>query len=142
MSWAYIAGLFDGEGCIQFRQRGVGQNGKPWFGIKAQIVQSNRHAGEKTLLEVRDFLVTNGICCHVRKRTFTTELSRNDIFELEIGGRKAVWMFIKEILPHAHIRRTDLLDYLRFLVLFPKFRRPGVPLSEHNPHPNLSSPSC
>lgn len=59
MDWSYIAGFFDGEGCIQKNKNQTGRY-YPYLDITNTNV--------KVLEEIQAFLISNGIRCKVNKQ--------------------------------------------------------------------------
>lgn len=102
MTWAYIAGYFDGEGHVALRPeaRGVYTHRLHWF---------NTHHNSLQLM--RDFLA----CGIVReKKLGPNALGRLRQYELVISRRDDLLRVLPEMIPHLivkHERAIALLDY-------------------------------
>lgn len=113
ISWAYLAGLFDGEGWVGFKRSysvsvstywSIGQAGKP---------------GEFLLRQVRDFLTTQGVrsCLNSYKNEKSTH---KVIWTLNVSRRPQVIHILKNLMPYLIVKKPAAQDTLRMLKMFPK----------------------
>lgn len=125
MNWAYIAGFFDGEGCISTRQ---GTNNP----FRLTIVQSKKNNGESLLNEIGGFLsghqIRSGI--HLRNR------EKCPMVVLYIGQRRSIVKFLLGVMPYLRVKRILAQDVLRYSRIYPIFKElhvyrgycePGIP---------------
>ena len=120
MTWAYIAGFTDGEGCIGMRQ--AGENS---FYFPISIAQAGS-SGKKVLTEIQNFLESEGITSKVYERRATLgPLSKLTQYSLYLGKRDSVQKFIKGILPFSRTKKLKAQDALRMSVLFPPLPKGG-----------------
>lgn len=109
LSWEYVAGFFDGEGCIR-----IADNKKvPQFSLRATFAQS-ADRGHKVLNEIRIFLEDKGI----KSKIYTVGKQH----ELTICRREICNLFLAKILPFLRIKKNEAEDILRFSKLFPKIQ--------------------
>ena len=87
ITWEYIAGFFDGEGCV------MGHNKTPRISIAQKRPQ--------VLVEIQDFLYEHDI----RSQIFT--YSTKDISQLRINARLEVISFIDGVLPHLIVKKEE-----------------------------------
>lgn len=107
MSWEYLAAFFDGEGTITLKQRGL-----QW-----SIAQSQAR-GRKLFDEIQAFLAAEGIRCgiydyHERKNSAT------ELHSLFVTHRRQVAQLCRAILPYTRIKKVEVQDHLRYMLLFP-----------------------
>ena len=112
---AYIAGFFDGEGCITH----INPNRLSW---RIQFSQSDR----PMLLKVKRFLRQQGIKSKIQLQTrkyskphFKTNKS---CWMLLIGGRENTMRFLRGTLPYLVLKKTLAQDLRRFLILYGDLR--------------------
>ena len=86
----YIAGFFDGEGCVSGY---ILENGYP----RVKISMGQKRSG--VLYWIQEILKMGRIC------TF----KRGDISKLQISGKKNVGRFIDLILPHSIVKKEELI---------------------------------
>ena len=93
MELAYVAGLFDGEGCVQIQG--------PPERIDFRLTVSNTHKPVLDLLKEQfgGFVCTNGVS------------STPVVYQWRIGANKAL-VFAKAILPHTQIKREQLSHFI------------------------------
>jgi len=99
MNWQYIAGFFDGEGCIMY---GMGQN-------SISITQKRN----KVLYDIQKFLFGNDLQSHVYT-TKSTGVSR-----LCISKTADTVRFLEGIFPYLIVKKVEAQDMLRNCKLYP-----------------------
>lgn len=110
ISWAYVAGFFDGEGhvCVITKNSNVG------------LCQAGPE-GERVLHEIAAMCATVGIHCGVYD---SNELKRETMglkrmYRLSIQGRESCRRFLIRVLPYLRVKRVIAQDALRFFTLYP-----------------------
>lgn len=98
MSWAYIGGFFDGEGCLHHSKRRT----RDYF---ASVTQLTRAA--KVLHEMSAFLLARGIANSCR--AFRVKGRGIAMTYLRITGRRAVRRFLRFVLPYLRVKRAEAL---------------------------------
>jgi len=118
MSWQYIAGFFDGEGCITTLTMKSGHK------IPARITmgQSGRE-GQSVLKEISGFLIKQGIRGSVSLPSYwpPSKKGKNfkQMFYLVVNSKKGSIDFLRGVLPFLRVKRVQAQDNLRYLVLYP-----------------------
>lgn len=131
MRWEYIAGFFDGEGCVNTTTRKV----EGTQCVTVTIAQSNADGVEKppaVLLEISAFLSEVGIVHNIsggRKylRQTTTSDGRKinttrPIYNLQIQNRHGIIAFLTGVRPFLRVKKTKSEDVLRFFKMYPDMR--------------------
>src|SRR5215471_7953237 len=93
MDWPYLAGFFDGEGCVS-----IGRNDRPCCTI-AQSVGSHN-----VLQQIKEFLLSQDIACNVHQHVRPVA-GRKKAEALWISSSVAVEDFLKNLLPHLIVKR-------------------------------------
>lgn len=112
MNWSYIAGFFDGEGCIstEWNRARRGMN------FRMQFCQSGQE-GQDVLEEIKEFMAKRGIhstMCHRSKK------GRNrQMHVLVVSSRGSILRCLVGVLPHLRVKKTKAQDLWRFLRLYP-----------------------
>lgn len=129
LSWQYIAGFFDGEGCVRIATN-KSRTGCPQLSIH----QADRR-GLVLLEEIREFLSTHGIQGHMRTEARLTGAGK-PMYRLYLSSRHSVSAFIAFVFPYLHIKKLESQDVVRYLRMFPivpgnkVFKKP-VPIRTH-----------
>lgn len=111
MNWEYIAGFFDGEGCIHMSHGGRCKT-------YVSICQS-QDRGRRVLEEISKFLfeadmIHSVVSSYERKnRTKTMHL-------LTVKRREDVQCFLMYVLPLVRIKKVEAQDVLRYFKMFPR----------------------
>lgn len=121
LSWAYIAGFFDGEGCIQ---RHVD---KTHGGDRLAVTITQKEDRDLVLWKIAVWLETRGIACNV----FTTRTNHPDgMSRLHVlGGGAGILKFLTKIKPWLRVKHAEaeaMIEYLEGKQL----RGPGRPRKE------------
>ena len=119
MNWAYIAGFFDGEGCLHMVSM---SNRRLFQGFNIHIVQAGKR-GKRALQQMQEFLhdegVTSGIYYHKPYKERKV-YSKQEIWELAFGSRDSIVRFLERILPYLTVKKSEAQDALRMFQLYPK----------------------
>jgi len=107
MNWAYVAGFFDGEGCVRQYQPG----------LCVQIVQCGDR-GIKVLTEISDWMEQQGIRSKIRSRP-PARSERLERHTLELADRLSKQYFLESVLPYLHVKKLEAQDTARYLKVFP-----------------------
>ena len=112
MSWQYIAGFFDGEGCL-------------WGNHCDSVgIYQGGDIGREVLAEIQMFLfryaATSNIRIKRRSDKDKSNIHRNKVmYELTIGNRESMRIFLSNILPYLRVKRILVQDYLRYNKMYP-----------------------
>lgn len=109
-SWEYVAGFFDGEGCV-------------WWCVARSAPQASMtQVLPEVLYDIKDFLDQEKIVCKIRnQRRNVNSFQKTCTNVLDIQGRENCVKFLKALLPHLRtIKRDYAQDVIRFSKLFPK----------------------
>lgn len=117
MTWEYIAGFFDGEGCVRLYQGKQGQ-ARPYVQMSQAVPR------EGVLLEIQKFLKSHGIETYFR-RDKSTNPGWNDCCSLKISTREGCAEFLRNVLPHMHAKKDEAEEVLSNLDKNPS-RRGGL----------------
>ena len=117
MNWAYIAGFFDGEGCLH----AVGSGGAGTYKFRITIAQSEE-IGRPTLNEIKRFLHDRGIDCFVaaHQRAISKRNPKwKQCWNLWIKQQRSIRLFIEGVFPYLRIKKQRAEDYRRLCILQP-----------------------
>lgn len=106
MSWEYLAAFFDGEGTITLKQRGL-----QWSLSQSQA------RGRKLFNEIQAFLTTEGIRCGIYD--YKERKSNTELHSLFVTHRRQVSQICRSILPYTRIKKVEVQDHLRYMILYP-----------------------
>lgn len=105
MQWAYVAGFFDGEGCIQFQPSKSA--------MKATFVQSTKQ--HQVLYEIAEFLKQAGITCNIRPAA-TRRIAKDgricEFSTLAMSNAESLVIFYSAVLPFLIVKRAKAVDAL------------------------------
>lgn len=120
MTWQYVAGFFDGEGCLTMQRDNRQGNGS---GIPLVTISQSNLRGLDVLSGIAEFLTKRGIKCKVRfDQKAGTHHRKQDSYLLRITGRKNVLPFIAGVLPHVWVKRTVCQDHWRYWKMYPSLQ--------------------
>lgn len=95
MNWEYIAGFFDGEGCVSHLKNqwriSVGQNTK------------------EVLQEIRDYIGYGTIY-----KEYSTQYTQGVHYRLQIFRKKEVYAFLSTILPYVIVKKERVMYALTY----------------------------
>jgi LAGLIDADG-like domain len=118
MTWAYIAGFFDGEGCLH--AIGPGGAGRDSFRI---TISQTQDIGKQTLEEIAEFLNQRGIAAYVLKHHRNKKPEHQhwrQCYNLWITQRVSIASFIEGVFPYLRIKKQRAEDYRRTSIMTPK----------------------
>lgn len=104
IGWEYIAGFFDGEGCV-YRHQGR---------VSIAIYQARRN--NRVLRAIRAFVLSEGIACHLNHthpRTDCFKPTRMSV--IQIRAVESAKTFLRAILPHLHVKKAKVKAALAHL---------------------------
>lgn len=107
VSWAYLAGFFDGEGTIHTSAKV----------IRWSVTQSP--AGLSALQAIQHFLSEQGIRSGIIPNRYHYKGQPKVMHVLVISRKADVRRVCGTLIPHLHVKRTTALDAWRFLTLYP-----------------------
>jgi hypothetical protein len=108
MNWAYIAGFFDGEGCLSLHTTRM----------NISIYQSGA-IGEQVLREIGAWLSTKGIESIMYHRNRTDKLSKKELWEVRLNKRASQLKFLSGVLPFIRVKKVLAQDCVRYYTMFP-----------------------
>lgn len=115
MNWAYIAGFFDGEGCLH----AVGEGGAGSQKYRITIAQAD-DIGLQVLIRIKDFLLNHNIDCFVAEHQRAIH-KRNPkwkrCWNLWIKQQRSIRLFIEGVYPYLHVKKQRAEDYRRLCIL-------------------------
>lgn len=114
----YIAGFFDGEGCVSTHQNRARRGA---FGTSISIGQSGDE-GRQILAAIQTWLTDRGVNSYLllRKR----KAQYRPMWVLSVMARPSVTAFLALLRPHVSVKKTVVEDTLRFLKLYPSIKGP------------------
>jgi hypothetical protein len=116
MNWAYVAGFFDGEGCLH----AVGSGGQGKGRFRITIAQTN----EEVLEEIAEFLQHHGIAAYVLEQS--PKRSQREHWKMcwnvWITKQSSVVRFIDHVLPYLRVKKQRAEDYRRTCIMVPQLQ--------------------
>lgn len=110
----YLAGLFDGEGCVHIPVQRRADLRVPNYGIRAVVCLTNREVVQKIAEQY-------GVSfCKLNKST--TNSNWADAYQVQICGNKAA-VFFRQILPHLIVKIECVAVALRLQDDIARYRR-------------------
>ena len=126
LSWPYIAGFFDGEGCVRIYTR----SGKRICAAHARIhITQTGNRGRVLLENMAEFLSALDINGVVRRAGVPRRSNHAQAWTLTFDKRESARKFLIYILPHLTIKKVEAQDVLRYLTMYPKISRNSAVLS-------------
>ena len=107
MSWEYLAGLFDGEGCIVVAGPGI-----EW-----RIAQNDR--GRQALVDVQSFLQARGYSVAFLPNYYQYKGQQKVMYVVRVAKKADVQQICHHLLPYLRVRQLAALDAWRWLTLYP-----------------------
>lgn len=114
ITWAWLAGFFDGEGCLHIKMAGRG--------VHWSLYQAGSR-GLAVLCEIQTFLAAHGIKSAIYSRPprqhakVTSVLTSNHLY---VSRRADVMTILRALLPHLRVKRVEAADAVRFYTLYPE----------------------
>jgi hypothetical protein len=124
ISWSYLAGFFDGEGCVNYANSGS----KRTYRVRLTFSQAFPR-GKQLLLEIKTFLEANGCKLGQISTSGYQRAIDKQGWQLQVTERQSTELIMKKLLPHLHIKKLEVQDALRRQLLFPPIlgRLKGTP---------------
>jgi len=110
VSWAYIAGFFDGEGHVGLT---LGAN------RRNITISQTGDRGYTLLHKVQGFLQHHGITSSVHGYNYVSHPRKQKLWTLHITDYKSSCSFTRELLPFLSIKKTEAQDFRRFISMYP-----------------------
>ena len=111
MSWEYVAGFFDGEGCVHMSHGGR---------CKTYVsLTQTQDRGMRLLREIQRFLIDEDMI-HSHIGSFEKKNRTKTMHVLKITKRSDVECFLLWVLPHVRIKKVETQDVLRYFKMFPQ----------------------
>jgi hypothetical protein len=117
ISWQYIAGFFDGEGCISFNHR-RGQNPN-WYAVQLSMCQKEK----AVLIEIQKFLKENQIKSSLYSR------KDKQMFSLGVGKTGEIIELVNKLLPFLIVKKEKCKKALKFINKY-KLKNPQLTIRE------------
>ena len=121
MTWDYVAGFFDGEGCVEVHsnvaRRSTGT-------IRVSISQSGDR-GKRICKEIIDFLEARGIHSNLAKQGQGEKYK--PAWKVITSGKGNTEKFLKAILPYVRVKKLETQDTWRYLKAFPSIKWKNSP---------------
>lgn len=111
MSWAYLAGFFDGEGCIEIAKASAGHSYR-FERVRVRICQSDSQAA--VLDEIAEFLIERGFHPTLGQHRPASG-SWQAATRLTLNRAAENRRFLTKILPHLRVKQEKAQEALVFL---------------------------
>ena len=112
LSWQYIAGFFDGEGCITT---------STGMSIRVTIAQTG-DKGLKILTLIQDYVALRGIKAKVNSKRVYSE-RHSPSWSLVMSETTSCIAFLQGVIPYLHVKKVLAEDKVRFLTWYATNRR-------------------
>lgn len=123
LNWSYIAGFFDGEGCIYFHPSPSHPNGR----IQLHLVQMVDNQGKKSMEQIIRFLNKAGIHHAYLQNAKHTPIRERFQERFKVKKRPRFYKGPKKIKLDLRIeRQREILKFLRMIEPFLLFKKPKV----------------
>ncbi len=111
LSWAFVAGFFDGEGCVDCRWQSSGSHkaGRN-FRWRVKFYQNSR----ELLDEIQDFLARRGISSAVEVHSRPDRVAKGHAgsYALAVNGFRNTVTFLTKVEPWVRIKHDEVMDAL------------------------------
>ena len=116
ITWQYLAGFFDGEGCVNYATSGSTRT----YRIRLTFCQS-RPRGYTLLSKIKSFLEKNG--CQLGKIHTSGYIidKEKQGWQIQITEKKSTKKIMEALLPYLEIKKIEVQDALRRQKLYPAF---------------------
>ncbi len=121
MTWSYLAGFFDGEGCISIAR----QRTRTYGCFLIEMAQTGQE-GKEVTEEIKEFLESQEVRSELRS---TGKPNRRTVWDLRIRNRDSIRNFIKGVFPYLRVKKVKCQDVLRYMTAFPSLRGMGCMVS-------------
>jgi LAGLIDADG endonuclease len=116
ITWQYLAGFFDGEGCVNYANSGS----KRTYRVRLTFSQAFPR-GLVLLNKIKAFLEANE--CKLGKVTtsgYRRTLDKQG-WQLQVTHKASTKKIMEAMLPHLEIKKVEVQDALRRQLLYPSF---------------------
>jgi len=116
ITWEYLAGFFDGEGCVNYANSGSQRT----YRIRLTFSQS-RKRGYELLFKIKAFLEKEK--CKLGKiytSGYIKDIEKQG-WQLQITEKNSTKKIMEALLPYLEIKKLEVQDALRRQILFPSF---------------------
>ena len=120
LSSQYLAGFFDGEGCI-YVSRKKGKKKNPYYNVRLSIANTDKRVID---------LIENSFSGFVQRIMKDNRPNRRPYFVVEIYKRDKVLEFINMIYDHSIIKKEQL-SVGKELLLHLKMSKSGTPVEDY-----------
>lgn len=104
LSWKWLAGFFDGEGCIALASQNVGREAKA---VRLYVSQNGKQSW--VLDEIADFLEAQGM------RVYRRPLAATGHRDIQVNEFDSVEYMLKRLVPHLIVKRERAEECLRYM---------------------------
>lgn len=114
ITWQYLAGFFDGEGCVNYANSGSART------YRVRLTFSQAFPRGKVLLsKIKSFLESNG--CKLGKIHTSGRQATEDKqgWQIQVVRKDSTSKVMKEMLPFLEIKKLEVQDALRRQKLYP-----------------------
>ena len=115
MNWDYIAGFFDGEGCVWIQRSST--TGRKRRHPTVSIAQSQ--PGFLALCAIEDFLKKQGIDSKIYEAKYKDSKHRGHYYALRVHRRDSVCKFLSNIFERCLVKRLVISKALSWMALHP-----------------------
>jgi hypothetical protein len=114
LNWAYIAGFFDGEGCVNYATSSSVNTHR----IRLTFSQAQPR-GYKLLGELKEFLESQGCrVANIATSGYIKDKTKQG-WQLQIAAKDSTKKIMEAMMPYLHIKKLEVQDALRRQKLFP-----------------------
>lgn len=107
MTWEYVAGFFDGEGCIGYHKRAYGRY---VYAFVSQGVVNERESS--VLAEMQKFLRAHGVDASL---TCETNAAHPQVWRLKTSAAISCDLWLKAMLPHLRVKQAKAREAIAFI---------------------------
>jgi len=121
MNWSYIAGFFDGEGCIS--KNGTGH---PCGSLSYVAMLPQSESRRIALDKIAEFLDTQKITYGFYKRKGKDRGPNfEQMYNIRVMKRESLMKFLEGVLPYLTVKKILAQDTRRLLLMYPSLRKYG-----------------
>jgi len=127
ITWGYLAGFFDGEGCIHFLKRPYGKY------CIVQITQGWQNEENSNIIHlIYEFLLKNDIRANLRSYRYDSG------WRVIVSSTRGCRLYLEKMLPYLIVKRQKAINFLEFMNITrdtridPKMRREIIELRAQN----------
>lgn len=113
MTWQYLAGFFDGEGCISIEKVGDGRN--TYRRVRITIGQSEPQ--HLVIYAIADFLDDHGLHPRTYVQSYEHMSAAKPQHSLRLMRASEVRWFLEKMLPHLLVKEGQAREAIAFIQL-------------------------